>query len=537
MFLKQKFFLFLFFFSITICSSSILNAFSKQSIFLSLPKNTNINNNLEKTEVEYSLLKLEEKSNNFKGNSNNHMSLFISSKYYHNLICLDANDKSNFYTLKNTVQKHVSTFHYKISDSYTIIEDKNNYCFERLEYVDENLNLEEKNIFITKNYWYNLINSKSLQESPAPLIEEMTNINFNGIQKEIKAHYNKFSNWNKDNSFELVFLFDSIKNKFVLNKIFIYYISNETKSTLFNLKLIKSNNILIEYQDKFYKDFTLKEILNISNVPKNNELNFKITTNKKDSIYHNLMSISLNDNIINNYYKKYSQKNNENLCYFIHYVLTEDVYIERNEFLKRFLEFLELNGITKEKLKTLKYDLHASKFIEQELSSDLSEQAFFSFLFCANKEILSTLKNNIDFTIHFRYQPSLKSNSNLTHQTVAMPQPFFYILPGDVKDSNSAFFNSPIYKNNIFDNLNDNKLFEEEVKIKKLGIFNQVEILNNNYKELIHQIPAGQMKYFWNVTITTSITSFLGFLIILFGVMEYVSDKDLIHYVNKKKTE
>ena len=537
MFFKRKSILFLFIFVITICSNSILDTFSKQSIYLSLPKNTNINNNPEKTEIEYSLLKLEERNNNFKGNINNHMSLFISSKYYHNLICLDPNDKSNFYTLKNTVHKHVSTFHYKISDSYTIIKDKNHYCFERLEYVDENLNLEEKNIFINKNYWYNLINSKSLQESPAPLIEEMTNINFSDIQKEIKSYYNKFSNWNKDNSFELVFLFDTIKNKFILQKIFIYYINNETKSNLMNLKSIKFNNIIIEHQNKFYKDFALKEKLDISNIPKNNELNLKITTNKKDSVYHNLMSISLNDNIIDNYYKKYSQKNNENLCYFIHYILTEDVYIERNEFMKRFLEFLEINGISKEKLKTIRYYLHASKFIEQELSSDLSEQAFFSFLFCANKEILSTLKNNIDFTIHFRYQPSLKANSTLTHQTVVMPQPFFYILPGNVNNSISAFFNSPIYKNNVFENLNENKLFEEEVKAKKLEIFNQVGILNNNYKELIHKIPAGQMKYFWNVTIITSITSFLGFLLIMYGVMQYISDKDLNQYVNKKKSE
>ena len=537
MLLKQKSILFIFIFSITICSNSILDTFSKQSIYLSLSKNTNTNNNQEKKEVEYSFIKLEERKNNFKGNSNNYMSLFISSKYYHNLICLDPNDKSNFYTLKNTVHNHVSTFHYKISDSYTIIEDKNHYCFERLEYVDESLNLEEKNIFITKNYWYNLINSKSLKESPSPLIEEMTNVIFYDIQKEIKTYYNKFSTWNKDNSFELVFLYDPIKNKFILNKIFIYYIKNETKSTLINLKSIKYNNIIIEDKNKFYKDFDLKKTLDISNVPKNNELNFKITTNKKDSVYHNLMSISLNKDLIDTYYKKYSKKDNENLCYFIHYILTEDVYIERNEFLKRFLEFLELKGITKEKLKTIKYDLHASKFIEQELSSDLSEQAFFSFLFCANKEILSILKNNIDFTVHFRYQPSLKANSTLTHQTVVMPQPFFTILQDNISDSTSAFFNSPIYKNNIFEITDENKLFEEEIKIKKLAVFNQAEILNNNYKELIHQIPAGQMKYFWNVTIVTSITSFLGFLVILYGVIQYISDKDFSHYTGKKKNE
>ena len=82
------------------------------------------------------------------------------------------------------------------------------------------------------------------------------------------------------------------------------------------------------------------------------------------------------------------------------------------------------------------------------------------------------------------------------------------------------------------------KLFEEEIKIKKLRIINQVNILNNNYKELIHEIPGGQMKYFWNITFITHIVSIVGFLIIFIGVMSYISsgEKHDVFY-EKKKTE
>ena len=67
------------------------------------------------------------------------------------------------------------------------------------------------------------------------------------------------------------------------------------------------------------------------------------------------------------------------------------------------------------------------------------------------------------------------------------------------------------------------KLFKEEIKIKKLKIINQVNLLNDNYKQLIHEIPGGQMKYFWNITLTTSVVSIVGFLIIFRGVMNYIS--------------
>ena len=152
--------------------------------------------------------------------------------------------------------------------------------------------------------------------------------------------------------------------------------------------------------------------------------------------------------------------------------------------------------------------------------------------------MLKLLKNTISYTIHFRYQPSLKANSTKTHQTVVMPQPFFGVVPGDAK-IDKTFLNDIIHKNNLFygeNNLKDKlKLFEEEIKIKKLRIINQVNIFNENYKELIHEIPGGQMKYFWNITLTTSIVSCVGFLIIFMGVMNYISPEEIYDKSKKLK--
>ena len=517
------------------------NSFSK-SIYVSINEEKNINlqsiKSNSKLDVDYLILKYENSLDNFKGSLNNRMSLFINSKYYHNLICLDATEKKNFFTLKNTVLKHVSTFHYKISDSYTVMEDKNNYCLERLEYIDEDLNLDEKNIFLSKNYWFNLINGKSLEDSPSPLIEQLTNISLFEMNKQIIENYNKTSKWNKDNSYELVFLYDSIKNKFLLQKVFVYFIKNKNNdnSCEIDFKKNKFENVIIEYKGKLYENFNFKKEIQ-NDFLKNNEYKMKITTNKKNSIYHNLMSLKFEDIILDNLYNKYG---NKDICYLIHYVLTEDVYIERNEFMKRFKEILDYHGINKNIFKNIKYDLYASKFIEQELSSDLSEQAYFTFIFCTNREVLKLLNNTISYTIHFRYQPSLKANSTKTHQTVVMPQPFFGVLPDNITYDKTTL-NDIINKNNLFNEENNSKeklkLFKEEIKIKKLRIINQVNIFNDNYKELIHKIPAGQMKYFWNITIVTSIVSCVGFLIICSGVMNYISPETVYKQKKLKKNE
>ena len=510
-----------------------------KSIYASINETQQIKSITKKSEIdpEYLIIKYENPLNNLDISNGNTMSLYINSKFYYNIISLNTKNKMDFYTLKNNLLSHMTSLHYKINDPYTIIEDENHYILERLEYTDDSLNLEEKRPNLDKNYWYNLTNEKYLNDSKGPLLEELINIKLDEVQKEIKNNYNKISTWNKDNSYELFFICDKKTNKFILHKVFIYYIKGQNNTTKIDLSNMKLENVIIEQGDKIYKNFYYKKPLSNDAYIKNEEYKIKISTNKKDSIYHNMMTLTFDNQTLNNYFNK---SNNNDICILIHYILTEDVYIEKNEFINKFEEMLYAHGLNKTLIEqNIKYDLYASKFIEQELSSDLSEQAYFSFVIRTNKFILDLLNNTFSFTIHFRYQPSLSTNSNNTHQIAFMPQPFIYLLNNTNSSYEKNFLDEILCNNNIFKDKNNTKnnleIFEEEIKIKKIKIFNQVNILKNNYPELIHKIPAGQKKYFLIVTLVTIITSFFGFCIILMGVGNYVSADE--RYTKMKKIE
>ena len=133
----------------------------------------------------------------------------------------------------------------------------------------------------------------------------------------------------------------------------------------------------------------------------------------------------------------------------------------------------------------------------------------------------------IKFPIHFRYQPSLKKESLLTHQTVVMPHPFITIYKQTKDDYNTIFYDKLLYANN--------GKFEDEIDLKLNTIVNEVYMLKNNYIQLQNQIPAGQMKYFWPIAAVTSITSMVGFLIIFGGVITYIFEKNNSLYKDKKK--
>ena len=513
-----------------------LDSFTK-SIYASINENKNIKslNKKKDIEIEYLILKYEDQINNIEIPYTHKMSIYINPKFYHSIISLDAKDNMNFYTLKNNLFFWITTSQFKRKEPYTIINEQNksHVILERLEYFDEYLN-EEKNISY-KNYWNALINNeKNINSNYTLEIEQLLNNNLLEINNAIKDSYNKIGKWCKDNSYELFFIYDKKKSKFIINKIFVYYIKSETKSTLINLNQIKFENILIEQGDKIYNNFNFKKYLDHITYINNTEYNIKISTNKKDSIYHNMMSLKFDEKTLN---KFYNNTIDNNICIIIHYILTDDVYIEKNEFLKRFEEILISKGINKTLIKNnIKYNLYASNFIEQELSSDLSEQAYFSFILCTNKDILDILNNTLSYTIHFRYQPSLNINSNKTHQLTIMPQPFVYIL-NNQENNPKNFLDEMLYNNNIFKeekNLNDNlKIFEEEIMNKKMRIINQVNILNDNYYNLIHEIPEEKKKYFLIITFITVLTSFTGFFIIFLGVMKYISAPNIIEKMKK----
>jgi hypothetical protein len=458
---------------------------------------------------------------------NNSISIYINSLYYKIVICLDTK-YPGYYTLKNRLKQHVSTYHYKNSDSYTSLEDdKNYYCIERIEYIDKKMNLYEKNSLLDKNFWYNLINNEK-KTIDIPLIESMLNIHFFETHEKIKKLFEKnIIKWNDNCSYELVLYFDTEKNLFVLNKVFLYYYGNIIKLNInqnlfenvfmFHKKLNKIYKYSSNYKNSNEKKFTKKNFQNIYMY----NYKYKIKTNKKTSVYHNTMEIQLNEKILNDFYKKYKKSKSNSLCYLIHEILTEDVYIEKNEFKNLVNEYMEKKGIN------IKYNLYASRFIEQELSSDLSEQSYFSFYFCSTYEQMKKINFNIKFPIHFRYQPSLNENSNQTHQIVMMPHPYFHILnpkENTLKNYISDFYDKILYKSNIYekDEVNNRKLFCKEIKIKMNTILNEQNILLYNYEQLKHKIPAGQMKYFWPIVFVTTITSIIGFCIICFGLIKLV---------------
>ena len=297
----------------------------------------------------------------------------------------------------------------------------------------------------------------------------------------------------------------------------------------------KKTNQMVKYTEFYIKTrkekYSLKEY-NKTSYLSNTDFDIKINTNKKDSIYHNSMEIILNENIINQYMQKYNiSSEKQEMCYLIHEILTEDVYIEKNEFKNLVKDHFEGTNIN--------FELYASSFIEQELSSELSPQAYFSFYFCANKEQMKKINYIIKFPIHFRYQPSVNKDSNSTHHTAIMPHPYFRILPKGTYEK--LFIEKILYKYNVYNKTdhrgNERAIFNDEVMMKLNTIIPEMKILRDNYEQLKHKIPAGQMKYFALITIVTSVTSVIGFLLILIGLFKYISNKAIRSKEEKVKKD
>ena len=102
---SKIYFQFLIFYFIFISAEGFsLDSFSK-SIYASINEAQDIKSLNHKSIIntEYLILKYEQPFDNFEGSHNNQMSLYVNSKFYHNLISLDTNDKKNFYTMKNNI--------------------------------------------------------------------------------------------------------------------------------------------------------------------------------------------------------------------------------------------------------------------------------------------------------------------------------------------------------------------------------------------------------------------------------------------------
>ncbi|MCQ2816403.1 MAG: hypothetical protein MJ252_03965 [archaeon] len=484
----------------------------------------------------------------------NHMSLYISDYFYKHVICLDKKTHiPRHLALRMILQDKMNKMHYKNSDCYADIDSQNKLCFERMEYIDDNINLKEKNSKLHRNYIYNLVHNTDKAKMPYddyPLFSNrIINVNLYDVHTQIKK---LLGGWNKHCSYELIFICNDRNMVFELQKVFIYnHNYNPNESDLSSLKLFQGfiQNNLKDFNQIYIYNQNKKETIKYSNSTKKYELlskdtfgfispyfyNLKVETDKKESVYHNYMKISFPEEMIDNYYKEFKKdKDKDKLCYLIHEILNEDVYIEKNEFKTLVNEYFDQHKVK------INYDLYASKFIEQELSSDLSQHAYFSFYFCTEKENIKKLNYAFKFPIHFRYQPSLRAETDLTHQTVIMPQPHFGIYEyDDKKTTNENYLNH--FFDDYFENLNirgpNQRIFDKEIKTKLNTILNEDKFRSDNYETFKHLIPGGQMKYFNLIALVTSIVSLLGFFMIFYGLINYEGIEEIKYSYSSKKTD
>lgn len=463
-------------------------------------------------------------------------------------------------------------------------------CFKKFEYLNDDsprygfLKSETFNLIKILN------NTKIRHENELEndyFFDEFTNIKFGDTLMKIIKSVNELIKWEEENFIiELNFIFnnanlanflrelndiapnsDENMNIFLLNKIFVYYmkmpkleLDRDTINTLNldvkkiyeidkNLKGIatKDNYIsLIRNHQTFENIFIDSKVLSKRiKFTKNNlqSKNSKISTKslnesniglsliktfwtlENESIFHN--RLHLNIDLLKFKDKILSSNKNNKVCLLFFQQLTEDLFIEKNE----FKEFIDKN------LRKFERYYFFSDEIDQEVSSDISKQYFLSFILCSNndyfKNNIFTKENNniihISYPIHFRYQPPLYFT---THQEVFITLPSVDVLIQEEKDFS---LEKNIINNDLFISHNNhdkfvyrdsrNKLIKDERKIfsqdihEKLMYLIEKKQIGDSLNKVRHFIPIGQMNHFYVVVIITFLIAFIGFFIVLCGII------------------
>jgi hypothetical protein len=474
----------------------------------------------------------------------NSMSIQISHQYYNILSCFNSENLKNSYD--------------NIFNKFVKFTQNNLSCYKHKDYFDKkstrkldnlNMNLLNREDYtveeIKNDYYFSKLNLK-----------KHINIDLVEYTSQIKYFFSDFIMWNEYTSFELSFVFNEESKTFVINKIFVYfsyppYLYNTLEKTgkYYFITLIKNglklfDNIFIYYRNiqKLMK-FTYnhrgegKEKLSFVDFA-DTQLNYpvEVETKKYESLFHNILTLKFPLNLIDSYVKKLKLKlgnNNINdICFFVYQHLTEDTYVEKNE----LMNYLE----EKHKDKIL---FHHSEFIEQELSSDLTEQFYTSFIVCDQiSNFQNEFKYEIKYPIHFRYQPTLSKNIPTNHQNVFLPHPYIDILPKNntvtIPELNVVLFEEYFYKNNVLEKENyfvkrkkstnfkdeiydERKMFFDEVISKYKYFINDYNLYTFNKENLQFLIPAGKQSHLTLVAIVTTIVSLVGFVIILYSLLIY----------------
>ena len=439
------------------------------------------------------ILKLEKEFDMNEISFKNHLSIKIYKSYYDMIYCLE-NEKSNILINNNFV--------------YIPSEKNETNCYKRFDFFNTTREF--------KNSYYN--NQKNNKEIDYLYLQQYLDINLPEINNNIIDYVSNLFNWDDDTFYELVFIVK--ENKLMLHKIFIYYTSIKNVNYISLIKEGKSfQNIFL-----FYK--SAKRLLKYTkNYKQNNKeritmRDFNIFTHNNvikidhhNNIFHNLINIDLDENI-------FSKNNDDLTCLHVYQHLTEDLYVEKNE-LRNYLNN-----------KYKKVDIYGSSYIDQELSSDLTEQYYISFRIC---DIQGNL-NKISYPYHYRYQPP---SSIFDYQDVFLPIPIIRFDNRELMVMNHEIMNKNIInkedyyvrrnKNkDIPEIFNDRKLFLDEIYLKsELLDYYKQSILNldNN----IQKIPIAKSQHFWIVAFITALITFVGFIMILYQIVIYsIKYKDKI---------
>jgi hypothetical protein len=552
---------------------SLISKFNSKSIFFSSLNtesfsidNYKLENEAHKPhKTDTVIIKLESSqeqnldATNIISNQKNFLSIKISHQFYKILSCFQKEaDLAQNKKVEYDYEKIFRNFA-KISPSKG--EDNFLTCFQRQDYFDKTFTRKKNNFHIdllnqSDQSFYSTEEMKLKDYYANFDIKNYIDINISEYTQAVKNFFSDFIMWNDHSYFELFFNYNQTDKKFKLTKIFIYFsyppymIKDLEKSgkyyfvTLIKNGLRTFDNIFIYYKStqkimKYTKNFKSsdKEKLTISDFNEN-LLNYetKVKTRKSDSIFHNTLTVTYTENLFQNFIKKLqgpTQTKLQEICFFVYQHLTEDTYVEKNEF-KNYLE---------NKYKKNKINYMFSSFIDQELSSDLSDQYFSSFVLCDEIEnFKSDDEFEISYPIHFRYQPSISSDSSSTHQNAVMPHPYIELFTKNntvsVPDLQIILLEEYFSKQNILDKdpyftrikreggskidlFDERRIFSEEIKMKLKFVINDYNFYFSNREILIHQIPAGIGRHFWLVVILTTLFTAIGFFIILYGLIVY----------------
>lgn len=290
--------------------------------------------------------------------------------------------------------------------------------------------------------------------------------------------------------FHLTFSFSN--KKYNLSKIF-YTFLNVSK------EIKQSKNFVVSHLSSFEEFFILDKDnhrISYENKTQTEEIPFnigehlydiKVKTKKLVSVFHDDITIITNEN-----------KN----CLFMFQYLSEDTYVEKNE-------FISMTSSINSNKEVLEYAF--SSFIDQELSSDLTSPYYTAINLCQNNNI-SSLK----YPIHIRYQPP---SNTADHNRVIMPMPYIHFYNLNKTSNITQVIAERLFREQTITGSRSKYIMNIEEITSRLDDLNYLLSYRTNHNELAHYIPVGRLNDFYKVAIITLLVTCFGSSLILYQLL------------------